>query len=162
MSNYKLYPAINSGFTLIEAIIAMAILSIGIISLYAMQITSIQQNNRASNITIATNWAAEKTEEIINMPYDQLLDVDGDGTNQDPNDKGIDEVGGGNFGLDDVTAAETPDGQQVSPDGNYTIYWNVATDHPIPGNKTVQVNVIDNNQQMKNVLSVQYIKEEPI
>jgi type IV pilus modification protein PilV len=152
----------NNGFTLLESLIAMVILSIGILSLYSMQITSIQQNARASNITIASSWGAEKIEEIVNIPYKDLLDRDGDGTNQDSDHNGKDEKDGGNFGLDDITTTSRPDGRQDSPGGNYTIFWNVAVDHPITGSKTIRVHVVDNNKKMKNVLSLQYIKQAPI
>ncbi|WP_136808422.1 type IV pilus modification protein PilV [Desulfosediminicola flagellatus] len=151
----------DDGFTLIEALISMLVLSIGILSFYTLQLTSVQQNARASNITVATNWAAEKIEDIISYPYDNLLDVDGDGTSKDTDANGIDDDGN-YFGLNDTTIAAKPDGQQNSPDGKYTISWNVALDQPLPGNKTIRVHVKDNTNKMKNVISFQYIKEASI
>ncbi len=155
----------EDGFTLIEALIAMAVLSIGIFSLYSMQMSSIQNNSKASNITIASNWATEMVEQVLSMPYDDLNDTNSigtsNGTDQDTSAPfGIDDDGG-DFGLDAVTAA-TSDYNQTSSDGNYSIFWNVAIDHPIAGSKTVRVHVQDNNRKMNNFVTIRYIKEGPI
>lgn len=167
----------QEGFTLVEAVIAMAVLALGIMALYTMQINSIANNARASNITIASSWAADKVEELLATPYEYLGDCEdpvnpptdpaainscaGDGTNQDADNDGIDDDGG-NFGLDDVTAAAIPDGQEDSPDGNFTVFWNIAVDLPIEGSKTVRIHIQDNNQFMNNMVTVQYIKEGPL
>lgn len=156
----------ENGFTLIEALIAMVVLAIGIFSLYSMQVTSIQNNSKASNITLASNWGAEKVEEILSLPYDNLIDTDGDGTAQDSDDDGLDDVIPINdFGLDDiaeVVGPAGPDGKVTSPDGNFTVFWNVAPDVPLPGTTTVRIHVQDNNQKMLNPVTIEYVKEGPI
>ena len=137
-------PTINdAGFTLIEVLIAMFVLTIGIFSLFSMQTTSTISNIMASNMTVATNWGMDSIEEIIEMDYDDLDDTNGDGT----------------AGLDEIVA---PDDQSTSPDDMYTIYLNVAEDSPIEGCKTLRIHIQDNNQQMKNVITYQYIKEKSI
>ena len=151
----KLFPAAiksQNGFTLIEALVAMVVLTIGILSIYSMQIFAINSNSKASHVTIASNWAAERVEQITSTPYDDLLDIDGDGTNQDANaPAGLDDDGG-NFGLDDLTQA-TADGQAVSTEGDYTVFWNVAVDVPVAGTKTIRIYIQHNNQSMNNIVT---------
>ncbi|MBW2741402.1 MAG: prepilin-type N-terminal cleavage/methylation domain-containing protein, partial [Deltaproteobacteria bacterium] len=59
----------GDGFTLIEVLIAMVILSIGLLGTAAL-ITGIIRGNQVSNrITTATVLAQDKMEEIKNMQY---------------------------------------------------------------------------------------------
>lgn len=138
----------TGGFTLIEVIIALAILTIGILSVNAMQTMAIRGNKTASDITRASTWASDQIERIVNMPYDDLVDTNGNGNiaNQDQNsnnidddDEGTNRDGVSNFGLDnpavfDGTAAN-------DPDGNFTIVWNVSENMPLPNIKTFHVHV---------------------
>lgn len=151
-------PSINntSGFTLIEAIIAMLVLVIGIFAMYSMQVSSLQGNARANYITQASTWASDKIEEITNLAYDDLLDTDGDGTGQDPNSDGIDN-NGGDFGLPDATAA-TADFSVSSPDNLYTVFWNIADNHPMENLKTVRIIVRYNAWGQSRSVTMDYIK----
>lgn len=133
----------HSGFTLIEVMVAMCVLTIGIFSLFSMQTTSTLSNIKASNITAASNWAMDSMEKIIEMDYDEFEDVNDDGA------AGLDE-------------RDNPDEQSTSDDDMYTIYLNVAEDTPIEGCKTLRVHIEDNNHLMKNVVTYQYIKEKVI
>ena len=133
----------NSGFTLIEVLIAMCVLTIGIFSLFSMQTTSTLSNIKASNITTASSWAMETMEEIIQMDYDDLADENGDGS------AGLDET-------------DSPDQQSTSDDDMYTVFYNVAEDYPLNGCKTLRIHIQDNNQRMQNNVTYQYIKEESI
>ena len=59
----------NSGFTLIEVLVAMVILSIGLLGTAAL-ITGIIKGNQVSNrISTATICAQDKMEKIKNMEY---------------------------------------------------------------------------------------------
>jgi len=60
----------NKGFTLIEVLITMAILSIGILAVAAMQITSTKVNSSSRRITEATALAETQIERLIQLPYD--------------------------------------------------------------------------------------------
>jgi prepilin-type N-terminal cleavage/methylation domain-containing protein len=120
----------NQGFTLIEVLVAIVVLTIGVLSLYAMQVSTINSNATAKIMTHNSNWASDRIEILISRPYDcspfmvnchDLDDVNGDGTNQDADNNGIDDSGGnsidniggivvggnvvdnagGNFGLND-------------------------------------------------------------
>lgn len=63
----------QSGFTLIEALVAMVILTVGILSLYAMQTTAITGNVTASRLSVATAVATDCYERLWNTPYDHPL-----------------------------------------------------------------------------------------
>lgn len=147
-------PLKSSGYTLIEVMLALVILTIGILALNAMQLTATSGNATALHISLATTWNSDKLEQILALPYDddQLEDTDGDGTDQDTTNKidgtatgypegadGLDDDGD-DFGLNDIGAAA--DHWEDSPDGLYTIYWNVATNHPAPRVKTIRVIVM--------------------
>lgn len=148
----------EAGFTLIEALVAMVVLTIGVLALYTMQVVAIRGNSTGNSISTAANISSEQVEQLINRAFtdgDWLVDKNGDGTKQDLNKDGKDD-NGGNFGLDNVEAAA--DYTHPNPDNHYTVSYNVAVDVPLPGTKLVQVNVRDNAQRMNNTVKFQYIK----
>jgi prepilin-type N-terminal cleavage/methylation domain-containing protein len=57
------------GFTLIEVIIAISIFTIGILAVGSMQISAINGNESANNLTGATTWGQDKVEELLALPY---------------------------------------------------------------------------------------------
>lgn len=65
----------EKGFTLIEALVAMVILVIGILSLYTMQTTSVRGNATAFGLTSAATWATERIERLFTDTY---ADIDSD------------------------------------------------------------------------------------
>ena len=60
----------SAGFTLIEVMVAMAIFSIGILAVFAMQVKGINQNSAARFQSEATSIAAHTMERLMTMPYD--------------------------------------------------------------------------------------------
>jgi len=146
----------NKGFTFVETLVALVVFTIGILTLNKMQIISIIGNSNASGITATATWASAQIEEILSLDYnDPLLADDGDGTGQDTDDDGIDD-GGNDFGLNDIGAAA--DGGSSSPDNNYTIFWNVAVDEPIPNIKTIRVIVTRNFMGLQKQVALDYCK----
>jgi type II secretion system protein I len=91
------------GFTLIEVMIAMAIFAIGILAVFSMQITAINQNAAARMQTEATAIAAQQLELLMALPYDnQLLSAD---ENLNPHQRTV-----GGFSLEwDVTTPDPAD-----------------------------------------------------
>jgi len=63
----------QEGFTLIEALVALVILTIGILSLNSMQVSSINGNAKASRITIASATAGDLYERLTNVVYDDAV-----------------------------------------------------------------------------------------
>ena len=152
-----------SGFTLIEVMVAMVVLIVGILTLYTMQVSAVRGNMHANKLTEASTWNADRLEKMVSLNYNTspfLNDVDFDGTGQDADKNGIDDDGG-NFGLDDMTSA-TADGVTTSPDGRYTLFWNIAVDVPMPNLKTVRVLVQDNTNVLSAPVVFTYIKADII
>lgn len=126
----------ESGFTLLEVLIALVIFAVGILGVASMQISSIQGNSHGRQVSEASSVISDRIETLMTLDYDDplLADADGDGTNQDLNGDGLDDDDG-NYGLDDL----------VSPDngpavvGDYTIWWNIAVDYPLRDTKTIRV-----------------------
>jgi len=148
----------EKGFSLIEVVIALAVLSIGILAMFSMQTVGIKGNVSANRVTAKSTWAADRIEQLLGLDYADaaLADTDLDGTNQDTIDEnGLDDDGG-NFGLDDATQT-TADNFVVSPDGQYTIFWNVAVDLPFKNNKTIRVIVLQTGQP---TVEFDYIKDK--
>ena len=58
----------QSGFTLIEVMIALVILAVGILALGTMQIVSIRSNAFSSEMTYTSMLAQQKLEELKNLP----------------------------------------------------------------------------------------------
>jgi len=154
----------QSGFTLLEVLIALVIFSLGILGVSAMQLTSIKGNGKANRVTEASNLAADRIEQILTMSYDSdsnLIDDDGDGSVDELDEQFID--GGGTnddvAGLSDLPP-NTDGGPVLSADGNYNIYWNVAEDYPLPDTKTIRI-FVDPPGNGLNV-SMEIVKGRPI
>jgi prepilin-type N-terminal cleavage/methylation domain-containing protein len=62
----------ESGFTLLEVIIAISILTFGLLAVASMQLTAIRGNYNASNITEATTVAQDRLELFLSQPYNTL------------------------------------------------------------------------------------------
>ena len=58
----------EKGFTLLEVMIAIAILSFGILAVASMQTSSIYGNSMANRLTEGTGWAGNKMEELLTIP----------------------------------------------------------------------------------------------
>lgn len=66
----------KKGFTLIEVLAAMAILSIGLVSLMSLSVTSLKSKETGKRRTIAVNLAADKIEYLRAIPYHNV-NIDG-------------------------------------------------------------------------------------
>ena len=66
------------GFTLIEALISMVILSVGLFSLYSMQISSVRGNAKAGAITRVGNVSRAKIEKLLGLQFDESVFDAGD------------------------------------------------------------------------------------
>lgn len=142
----------QSGFTLIEVIVAMAVLTIGILGASVMQIQSINGNGFAYRLSTAVHWGGDTMETLMAKAYDDplLVDTSNAGANA------------GTTGLDNTDAVGSlADGGPVTRE-NYTIFWNVADDYPVFGTKTIRVIVRRVEQGQQRIVSHDFIKMEPI
>ncbi len=130
----------EAGFTLLEAIFAIALLVFGILAVASMQGSAIRGNSFGIAVTEGTTWAAEQFEKLLALEYDHsyLVDTDGDGVP----------------GLDDATAA-TADHQAT--EGVYTLYWNVADDAVIGNTKTLHLIVSWTDHGVEKRVSMQRV-----
>jgi prepilin-type N-terminal cleavage/methylation domain-containing protein len=60
----------NTGFTLIEALIAILVLSIGILALGSMQVASTRGNSTANKVSRASTSGGSSYEWLTNLSYD--------------------------------------------------------------------------------------------
>jgi len=107
------------GFTILEVLIAMAIFAIGILGVAKMQLSAVSGNSSARGMTEAATVGQQQIERLMALPYDDILDTNGDGV----------------AGLDEIAA---PDDSRVV-DTVYNVLWNVADDQPIQGAKKIRV-----------------------
>ena len=68
----------KEGFTLIEVLLAVSILSIGLLAIASMQISAIKVNSSASYLTKRSTWAQDKLEELVALPYSNANLGEGD------------------------------------------------------------------------------------
>ena len=74
----------EEGFTLIEVMVAIAILSFGILAVATMQTSAIRANYRGYRLTEATTLAQDRLEYLRTQPYTILAEGD-DQADPDPN-----------------------------------------------------------------------------
>ena len=147
----------QEGYTLVEILIAIAILAFGLLAVATMQVTAIKTNAIASGISQGLTLGQAKVEELMNLSYSHAdLNDDGggvsNGTDQDADDDGIDDDEG-NFGLDDTTDADGSDAN-----GRYTIYWNIAVGEPVTGSKTIRVIVTWTEKGRNKSIKLDFVK----
>ena len=144
----------QEGFSLIEAIVAVFVLVVGVLSMYSMQIVSMQGNGTARELTGASTWAGARVERLLSLPYSDaaLEDLDNDGNAPGPNN---------DYGLNDTGArgaANAADGSDTSPDGRYAIFWNVADEQLFDKLKTIRVIVRYQDRSVQKQVAMDYVK----
>ena len=60
----------QAGFTLIEVVVAISILSVGLLAVASMQTAAINGNDKAYRITEGVTWAQDRLEYLLALPYD--------------------------------------------------------------------------------------------
>jgi len=125
----RVYAKDCKGFSLLEALVGIAILSIGILAIASMQAAASRSNVIADTRTRAATLAADRIEKLVTLSWSDPLLADADGDGQ--------------LGLSDTEFDNDPstqgDADNRVTNGAYTIYWNVADNFPITNTKTVRV-----------------------
>jgi prepilin-type N-terminal cleavage/methylation domain-containing protein len=159
----------NEGLSLLEVLAAIAILSFGLLAVATMQGSSIKGNSQAIGTTEAITLAQDKVEELMRLSYNDadLTDTDNDGTSQDANDDGVDEVGPDlNFGLNDTEdggGTVIADRSELKVNGSrYDLYWNIAVDEPIANVKTIRIIVEWSDRGAQKSAVVDFMKADII
>jgi type IV pilus assembly protein PilV len=106
----------DKGFTLIEVLIAMVVLTIGILAMMTMQTRAVTANHRASTMASASSVAAGQMERFQTIDY------------LDPT-------------LTNGNHPAVPD-----PATNYPVSWTVTDNSPVNGTKRIAITVqVPNN-----------------
>ena len=148
----------QEGYTLVEILIAIAILAFGILAVATMQVTAIKTNAIASGMSQGVTLAQAKVEELMNHSYSTLIDTTGDGTDRD-------EGFGLNNTIDPVDDCNHPVSDGFWPDpwdctARYRIFWNIAVDQPSPAIKTIRIIVIWTVRGKDKRISLDFIKTD--
>jgi len=122
----------SHGFTIIEALVAVAILSIGILATAKMQDQSIRGNFVSKRINTSVFFAAGEIERRAGLSYANATDSDADG------------VGG----LFDIGAAADDALIYVQNGHTFNLFINVAENEPVDKVKTINVIVTHNNNRV--------------
>ena len=122
--------ATDKGFTLSEVLVAIVVLSIGLLGLESMHIAAIQVNSIASRLTQGTTLAQDRAEQLMALDYNDplLADTTGPGV------------------MTSYTDPNTPQG--------YTIRWEVDTNVPSIGVKTINIFVTWKNLKASKSFSL--------
>jgi len=155
----------NQGFTLLEVLAAIAILSFGLLAVATMQGSSIKGNSQAIGTTESITVAQDQIEKLLRLPYNHgdLADTDGDGTDATPDPDGAND-NGGDYGLNDTVdeALNIIADKSDLSDPRYEIYWNIAVDVPIGMVKTVRVIVRWEDRGVWKNAKVDFMKSDII
>jgi prepilin-type N-terminal cleavage/methylation domain-containing protein len=116
----------KKGFTLIEVLIGLVLLSIGLLAIAGLQITSVKGNFFSHYLTQASYAGQDRLEVLDNLPYSSNeLSA---GTHNDPTAT----IAGIVFNRS-YTVADDPNGYKII---NYTISWNDG------GNRSIALSTI--------------------
>lgn len=117
-----------AGFTLIEAVIAMMVTVIGLVSIAGMFTLAMKTNASSRNFTTATTFAQDKLEQLGAASFQRL--VDPSRMTNNPNSRGADDAfivgsiehdalaGDGSYYFDKIIIAGRDD---VEPEGTVTV-----------------------------------------
>jgi len=135
----------QSGFTLIEVLIAVFILTIGLLGLASMQMSSIRGNQFSGSVTTGLCLAEDRMEELMRRGYtDAFL--------ADLKDRPLDTIIASDVDHEDLPTIDAT-GQTVAG-GPYRRVWNVD-DSAAPDIKTVTVTVTwDNDKHRVSLTSI--------
>jgi prepilin-type N-terminal cleavage/methylation domain-containing protein len=107
----------DKAFTLVEVLIAMMVLSVGLLELGRMQIVAIQVTSAANRLTQGTNIAQDRIEQLMALPFDHLNLVD----------------------ISPTDAALWTEYTDPNPPEGFTVVWRVNDQTTTPPTKAVNV-----------------------
>lgn len=141
----------NTGFTLVEVMVAIVVLTIGILGAGAMQISVLNDNAGSYNMTEATALALDQVEDIMTWDYtDARLTVD--------NDTPYTRIGTGAGNLQ-MRAIPTNGDFIAATSENYIVYLDITDNIPVAtDSKTIRVDVVWSEGGNLQTVSMNFIK----
>ena len=136
----------NTGFTIIEVLIAMVIFSIGILGVAMLQSGSIRGNTSARGVTDIALIATDRLEMLRSLPYDDPALAAGVYVLNQVTDR----IDNNYNGMIDET-------MPANETGSLTIQYTVTTDWPIDRTKTVAVTVTHVGASVRKAVTMQQI-----
>jgi len=134
-------PLYTKGFTLLETLIATAIVGIAFTGLFTLQLSCSQGINNAYRLTTAVILAQDKMETLKGLHPHHTDLADTNPANNGTLWQSTDHTTSDHY-EDTITIREEE--ARLLPPGIYTVYtrsWNVADNTPFAGGKTVVVTV---------------------
>ena len=138
MSSQKLND--NRGFTIVELLVAVVVMTIAFAGLTTMEIACINGTSIANNVTTGITLAQDKMEELHTLALDDPELDDNNATNNGDMRAGVEDFTVyGSIASADDGHRDTDIDAEGNPGGMYTRIWNVAEDTPTDGQKTLVV-----------------------
>ena len=129
----------NKGFTLIEILLTIAILSVGILGVMTMQIRATRSNAEARKVTESASWMSDQFERLMAIPYDDA------------------QMAPGATFTPVTNIINDPAFPEIGP---YTVSYTVSNaDNPIPNVKAIDV-MVTWNAGDNRILSFRYYKAD--
>lgn len=136
------------GFTLLEVMVSLVILSVGLLGLASQTVSVIKANSLSDNITRATALAEDKLEELKRLGYAHAQLQDTTSSNNPPGVVSTDPQTNPSFFTNPDHSDTNPTGAagtvtltslKPSPRPTPNLVWNVANNTPAAGMKTITV-----------------------
>jgi type IV pilus assembly protein PilV len=148
------------GFTLLEIVIAIGILSFGLLAIASMQTSAIKGNTSALGLTEAMTLAQNRIEQMMSWPYADTRLTDSGGSRT-----GVNGLGDNPFDSSYPLPDGSDPGNPIQAGGvgrQYNVYWNVAQNFPIQNTKTIRVIVTWTERGNQRIATVDFVKADII
>ena len=148
----------QQGFTLIEVLIAVTLLTVGILAAASMQISALGGNSLAIRVTTASTLAASAIEELMQIGYDDArLD---DTVALNPATFATNALY--TEALNAALNAQDVSAHTLSAADGFEIFYQVADDYPLVDCKTIRVMVRRDDRGVMRTVTFDFIKMRPL